>query len=320
MGIIKNGIRLLTLLFAVTTVAFLLMEVSPIDPVQAYVGAGVSVSPEQRENIEAYWHADGTAVERYVVWLQSVLKGDLGDSLIYRKPVSEVIGERFASSLALMLSSWILAGMIGLILGSIMGTRENTYVDQVIKSICLTISSTPTFWIGLLFLIIFAVKLKWFPIGFSVPVGVLAEDVTIFQRIYHLILPAMVLSFSSFSNIALHTREKVISVLQSDYVIFAKARGEKRIFMRHGLRNILLPAITLQFASLGEIFGGSILAEQVFSYEGLGQAVVDAGLQGDVPLLLGITLFSAVFVFTGNFIANIIYPMVDPRMRTNATD
>ncbi len=313
--IVKHTIRLITLLLTVSMVAFGLMELSPIDPVQAYIGAGVAVSPEQRENIEAYWNPEGTAIERYGTWLTSVLQGDLGDSLIYRKPVIEVIGERMGNSLALMIGAWMLSGLIGLLLGSIMGKYENTTLDRGIKSVCLTISSMPTFWIGLLFLMIFSIWLKWFPIGFSVPIGVMADQVTIFQKIYHMILPAFALSFASFPNIALHTREKVIEVLQSDYILFAKARGESHDFRKHGLRHILLPAITLQFTSFGEIFGGSILAEQVFSYEGLGQAVVDAGLQGDVPLLLGITLFSAIFVFFGNLTANIIYTIVDPRMR-----
>ena len=116
---------------------------------------------------------------------------------------------------------------------------------------------------------------------------------------------------------ALHTRQKLIDVLESDYVLFARARGEHGLvlFWRHGLRNIALPAITLQFASFSELFGGAVLAEQVFSYPGLGQATVEAGLRGDVPLLLGIVIFSAIFVFVGNLIADLIYHVVDPRTR-----
>lgn len=116
---------------------------------------------------------------------------------------------------------------------------------------------------------------------------------------------------------ALHTRQKLVEVLASDYVLFARARGEKgfALFWRHGLRNIALPAITLQFAAFSELFGGAILAEQVFSYPGLGKATIDAGLRGDVPLLLGIVLFSTVFVFVGNVIADLIYYVVDPRTR-----
>lgn len=140
---------------------------------------------------------------------------------------------------------------------------------------------------------------------------------TMRDRLIHGILPAAALSITGISNIALHTREKMAQVMESDYVLFARARGESEwsIIRRHGIRNILLPAMTLQFASVSEIFGGSVLVEQVFSYPGLGQAAVTAGLGGDVPLLMGITIISAAIVFLGNFTANLLYGTVDPRIR-----
>lgn len=151
------------------------------------------------------------------------------------------------------------------------------------------------------------------------PAGVLADKVTVADKIYHMILPAITLSLTSFATVALHTREKMITVLSSDYVLFARARGEGElaIVRNHGVRNIIVPAITLQLASLSELFGGSILVEQVFSYPGLGQAAVQAGLRSDVPLLLGVTIFSALFVFAGNSLANITYNLIDPKMREN---
>lgn len=178
-------------------------------------------------------------------------------------------------------------------------------------------SHTPVFWLGLILLIVFAVWLNWFPVGLGVPAGVLAEEVTFVDRIKHLILPALTLSIIGVANVGLHTRQKLVDVLNSDYVLFAWARGESGLVLlwRHGLRNSALPVITLQFASFSELFGGSVLAEQVFSYPGLGQATVQAGLRGDVPLLLGIVIFSALFVFTGNLIADLIYRVVDPRIR-----
>jgi peptide/nickel transport system permease protein len=148
-------------------------------------------------------------------------------------------------------------------------------------------------------------------------IGILSEDVTLGQRLYHLALPAFTLSLMAFANIALHTRQKLVDVLSSEYVLFARARGEGKwtILRRHGLRNVLLPALTLQFASFAELFGGSVMAENVFSYPGLGSAVSAAGLNSDVPLLLGITLFSALFVSVGNLVANLLYGVVDPQIR-----
>ncbi|MBQ2288778.1 MAG: ABC transporter permease [Lachnospiraceae bacterium] len=315
---LTNSIKIISLLFAVSIISFALVDASPVDPVQQYIlGLGTAVSPEQRAEIEAYWGVNEPPVERYVNWLSDLLQGNLGESLIYRRPVADIISERFVNSLALMICAWLLAGIIGFLLGCVMGMYRDRLPDKILKKVCYILSSVPTFWLGLVFLLVFAVWLRWFPIGFSSPIGVLSEDVTIGQKIYHLILPAFTLSLMSFANIALHTRQKLIDVLNSEYVLFARARGEGKwtILKRHGLRNILLPALTLQFASFAELFGGSVMAENVFSYPGLGSAVSAAGLSSDVPLLLGVTLFSALFVCVGNMIANLLYGIVDPQIQ-----
>ncbi|MDS9472728.1 ABC transporter permease [Sporosarcina pasteurii] len=311
-------IRIATLLVAICLISFLLVKNSPIDPIQAYIGADMlKVGPEQREKIAEYWGLNEPTFVQFLNWGSAVLKGDLGTSMIYRSPVSDVIGERFLNSVVLMITAWIFSGIVGFILGVVAAMKRNTWIDRIIQWYCYTLASTPTFWVGLLMLIVFAVWLGWFPIGLGVPVGVLAEDVTLTDRLQHLLLPAITLSILGVANVALHTRQKLIDVLASDYVLFAKARGERgfTLFWRHGLRNVALPAITLQFAAFSELFGGAVLAEQVFSYPGLGQATVEAGLRGDVPLLLGLVIFSTLFVFIGNLIADLIYQIVDPRTR-----
>ncbi len=313
-----RGLRVLTLLLAVSVISFALVSASPIDPVQQYIlGLGTAVSPEQRAEIEDYWGVNKPPAERYAGWLRELLRGNMGESSLFRRPVADIIAERFVNSLALMACAWVLAGLLGFALGCVMGMYEGRWPDRMIKRICYLLSSVPTFWLGLVFLLLFAVWLKWFPIGFSSPIGTLSGQVTLWQRLHHLALPAFTLSLTSFANIALHTRQKLIDVLHSEYVLFARARGEGAwtVLRRHGLRNILLPALTLQFASFAELFGGSVLAENVFSYPGLGSAVSAAGLSGDVPLLLGVTLFSALFVCVGNMIANLLYGVVDPQIR-----
>ncbi|MCI8506722.1 MAG: ABC transporter permease [Lachnospiraceae bacterium] len=315
---LTNSLKIISLLLAVSIVSFVLVSASPVDPVQQYIlGLGTAVSPQQRAEIEAYWGVNEPPMERYLGWLSELLRGNLGESAIYRRPVADIIGERFINSLALMLCAWLLAGVIGFGLGCVMGMYQNRWPDRIIKKICYVLSSVPTFWLGLVFLLVFSVWLKWFPVGFSSPIGVLSSEVSIWQKLYHLILPAFTLSLMSFANIALHTRQKLVDVRNSEYVLFARARGEGEwtILRRHGLRNILLPAMTLQFASFAELFGGSVMAENVFSYPGLGSAVAAAGLNSDVPLLLGVTLFSALFVCIGNMIANLLYGVIDPRIQ-----
>ena len=314
---LTNGVKIVTLLLAVSIISFILVSNSPVDPVQQYILGIGPVSDEQRAAIEAYWGVNEAPVDRYLNWLGALLQGDFGTSLLYRRPVIDIIGERFANSLALMLCAWAFSGVIGFALGCVMGMYKDKLPDRIIKKICYILSSVPTFWLGLIFLLVFAVWLGWFPVGFSTPIGMLDSDVTIWQRLHHLFLPAFTLSLMSFANIALHTRQKLVDVMESEYVLFARARGEGKwtILRRHGLRNILLPALTLQFASFAELFGGSVLAENVFSYPGLGSAVSAAGLNSDVPLLLGVTLFSALFVCVGNMIANLLYGVVDPQIR-----
>ena len=315
----KSFLRMLLLLLAVSAVTFALVSASPIDPLQQNVGQAAlgTMSQEQREKLETYWGMDTPPVERYLNWLGAFLKGDMGTSLLYRRPVWEVIGEKLANSLLLMAVSWLLSGLLGLLLGIVAGAFAGKWPDRLINGYSLLISSTPVFWLALLLLLVFAVWLKMFPIGLSVPIGMEASSVTWADRLYHAVLPAVALSVTGTANITLHTHQKMLEVLSSDYMLYARARGESRwtAIRRHGLRNILLPAMTLQFASVSEIIGGSVMVEQVFSYPGLGQAAVTAGLGSDVPLLMGIVIATAGIVFLGNWIADLLYRAVDPRMR-----
>lgn len=306
-------------MLAVGLVVFALVSMSPIDPVQTNVGqaAYVNMSEAKRAQLASYWGGDVPFWERFANWAGALMQGDMGTSLRFNAPVSEVIAHRAANSLALMGIAWLLSGVLGFALGVAAGARRGGALDRVVRSYCFLLASTPTFWLGLLILMVFAVQLGWFPIGFSVPIGVSAADVTLADAVHHLVLPALTLSVTGVANIALHTREKVVDVLESDYVRFARARGESELsaIVHHGLRNVALPAATLQCAFISEIFGGSVLVEQVFSYPGLGQAAVTAGLGGDVALLAGIALVSAALVFGGNLLANILYGVLDPRMR-----
>lgn len=316
-ALLTYGVRIITLLLAVSILSFVLVIASPVDPVQQYLMGVGPVSEEQRGEIEEYWGVNEPPVQRYLSWLGELLRGNLGQSALYRRPVGDIIRERFFNSLALMACAWVLSGLIGFGLGCVMGTYRDRPPDRTLRQFCYLLSSVPAFWLGMTLLLVFSVWLGWFPIGFSGPVGVRTGDITLWQQLRHLALPALTLSLTSFPTIALHTRQKLIDVLNSEYALFARARGEDcwTLLCRHGVRNTLLPALTLQFTSFAELFGGSVLAENVFSYPGLGSAASAAGLNSDVPLLLGVTLFSALFVCVGNLTANLLYAVVDPRIR-----
>ncbi len=311
--------RVLLLILGVSFAAFFLLAVSPIDPLQSNVGQAAlgSMSQEQIDKLREYWGMNTPMAVRFWNWAWDFIRGDMGVSLLYRRPVAEVLLEKTANSLWMMAAAWVLSGVIGFALGVWAGANRGKWQDKLVTGYSLLMASTPAFFLALVLLMVFSVWLKVLPVGFAVPVGTAAADVTLADRLVHGILPAAALSLTGISNIALQTREKMAEVMESDYVLFAQARGEKKWTMirRHGLRNIALPAMTLQFASVSEIFGGSVLVEQVFSYPGLGQAAVDAGLGSDVPLLLGITVVSAVIVFGGNALADFLYGIIDPRIR-----
>lgn len=310
--------KFLLLMLGVSLVTFVLVSLSPVDPVQANVGqaAYLNMSEAKRAQLAHYWGSGVPLWERYGSWLGDLLRGDMGMSLRYNAPVVEVIATRAVNSLALMGSAWVISGVLGFALGITAGLWQNSIFDRLVKGYCFVLASIPTFWLGLIILMVFAVYLGWFPVGFSVPLGMSAADFGLGDALHHMALPALTLSVVGVANIALHTREKTVDVLESDYIRFACSRGlsRKQALLHHGLRNIALPALTLQCASLAEIFGGSVLVEEVFSYPGLGQAAVTAGLGGDVALLAGIALVSAALVFAGNMIANLIYGFIDVRM------
>ena len=262
--------RFALLMGAVAVVTFALVSLSPVDPVQANVGqaALLGMSEEKRAALAAYWGSDAPVTERFLAWAGALLQGDMGTSLRYNAPVAEVIASRATNSLALMGVAWVVSGALGFALGVAAALNEGRPVDRAVRAYCFVLAASPTFWVGLLLLMVFSVWLGWFPLGFSVPAGMAASEVTFADALHHM----------------------------------------------------ALPAITLQCAQVAEIFGGSVLVEEVFSYPGLGQAAVTAGLGGDVALLAGIALVSAALVFAGNLAANLVYGLVDPRMRPVRAD
>jgi peptide/nickel transport system permease protein len=311
-------LRLALLLIAVATVSYGLLCLSPVDPIRAYVGDDVlRISPEQKQKIEARWGLDRPPMVRYALWLKQIVRGDLGQSQIYNRPVAEVIAEKFRLSAGLMAIAWCFSGLLGFGLGVLAGAVQGSWLDRGIRWFAYFVASAPAFWVGMILLMIFSLGLRVTPSCCEAPPGMDPSKITWTIWLRHLVLPALTLSLTGVASVLLHTRQRLLDVLRSDYALFARAQGASltSIIWHHGLRNISLPAINVHFAGFSELFGGAVLAEQVFAYPGLGQATVQAGLRSDVPLLLGIVLFSAVFVFTGNMLADLICRIVDPRVR-----
>lgn len=302
-SVVGHFLRLLVLLVLVAAGTFMLLSFSPVDPIRAYIGNDLlHVPPEQYARIAARWGLDQPLWERFGHWFIRVLQGDLGYSMLFNAPVASVIKERFATSFALLGGAWLLSGILGTAMGFVAGRYLNRWPDKAICRLSYLLSSLPTFWIGMLLLALFAVRWPVFPVCCAWEPGNSGDMATLAERLRHLVLPVCALSLLGLGQITLHTRESIASVMKSDFVRFARSQGDKGwSLLRHQvLRHAITPALCLQFASLGELLGGALLAEKVFAYPGLGQATIDAGLRGDLPLLMGIVLFSTVLVFIGN--------------------
>ena len=273
-------VRFVILILVVAIFSFILLDLSPIDPVNAYLRQA-AVSEAQRQILENYFGTNVPLTTKIYHWLLDLIQLNLGTSLIYRAPVIDIIWEKASASIVLMAISWVLSGVLGFVLGVVAGKNKGSWIDK------------------------------------AVTIGVKSTDATFLEWASRLVLPTLTLSLVGLAPIAMYTRNELIQVLSSDYVLFAKSRGEKGwdLIKNHGIRNILLPAVTLQFLSFSELFGGAVLVEQVFSYPGIGQTAVAAGLSSDVPLFLGIVIFSAIFVFVGNLLADLSYYLIDPRIK-----
>ncbi|WP_239021738.1 ABC transporter permease [Nocardioides jishulii] len=310
--------RLVSLLVAVAVGTFVLMTASPVDPIEAYVGADTAViSAEQRDQIAERWGLDDPPLQRLGAWAGQVVQGDLGTSVVFGEPVVDVIADRFVASLALLALAWVFSGVLGFVMGLVAGVHHGRPLDRVLSWWAYTLASAPTFWIGLLLLYVFAVQLQWAPVCCAAPIGSLPGEVTLLERLHHLALPALTLSVIGISPVMLHTRQSTIEVLSSDHVTFARSQGEKGtgLVLHRVARNAAGPALMLQFASIGELIGGAVLAEQVFTYPGLGQATTTAALRQDVPLLMGVALFTALLVFLGNSLGDLTHRAVAPHAR-----
>lgn len=225
--------------------------------------------------------------------------------------------EGFSSSIGLMALAWTLQGIIGIFLGIVSGANIGSIKDRIIRTYAIVFASTPSFWIGIVLIMVFSLKLGLFPSSMGAPAGLLSYEISLFDRLRHMVLPALTLVMVGVSNLILHTRDKVEEVLSRDYVLYARARGmsKRKILLDYGLKNLILPGLSLQFTSFAELFSGTVLVENVFNYPGIGNLTVEAGLRGDGPLLLGLVLFSSIFVYLGNRIFDLILIYIDPRLR-----
>ncbi len=306
------------ILLAVAAFTFVLTEVSPFDPVTAYVGAESQVSPERKAEIAHAWGFDQPVYERFGRWVSNLAQGDMGNSIVAGgQPVLGEILARWSASFALVGGALVLVLVGGLVFGVLAAAFRGTFFDWLVRTGCYFNTAAPSFWVGLLALYVFSIELGWLPAGgTSDPRAVEAQGVDL----AHLVLPMIILAMTQYAWFTLFVRNTLLEVLREDHVQFARAQGigEVAVLLRHALPNALIPFVTLIGTHLSELIGGTILVEAIFGWPGLGQLTLQAALGEDLPLLVGITLFASVLVVFGNLMADVLYRVMDPRVREAA--
>lgn len=300
-------------LLGVTLLTFLLLHLAPGGP--EYAIAGENATPARLLEIRHTLGLDQPLPVQYFVWLKSLLHGDLGYSYTRTASVGSLIAERLPQTLLLMGAALLLSLVVAVPLGVFQAYRRNSAFDRTASVAVFVAWSMPTFWLGTLMIAAFAVTLAWFPVG-----GVQTIDTQAFDfpsRIAHLILPATTLALVSIAGWSRYIRGSMVEQLREEYARTALAKGltTREVLFKHVLRNALIPFITLLGGTVPALFGGAVITEQIFAYPGMGQLFWQSAVNRDFATILGMTVFTGLLVVLGNLLADVLYAVVDPRVR-----
>ncbi len=319
-------------LLGITLIVFILSHVVPGDP--ARLAAGPQARAEQVESVRKEYGLDKPLPQQYLIYMTNLFKGDLGKSLQSRRPVSDDLKDYFPATLELTLVATLITVIGGVASGLISAVRKNTWIDQVTRVISLAGVSIPVFWLGLVLVLIFYRQLGWLPFGgrldpsLTPPARITGMYIldslltgnwqTLGSSLAYLVLPAVTLAFSSLGVVSRMTRASLLDVLQEDYIRTARGKGlkEKVVLLRHALKNALIPVITIIGLQFGGLLGGAFLVEVIFSWPGLGTYAMKAIMFLDYNGIIGVTLLTGVVFMITNLLVDLLYIVIDPRIRT----
>ncbi len=293
---------------------FLFVEIAPGDAVDALMPPETMATPEAKAAMRERLGLNDPAPIRYVRWLERAVQGNFGYSLASRKPVTDIIMARLPKTLLLVGTAMVFSIVVGIATGVISAIKQYSIIDYVTTFFSFFWLSVPGFFLSLLVIYIFAVRLNWFPVfGASSP----GAAHPVLDRLHHLVLPATVLGLELAAALTRYTRASLVEVLRTDYMRTARAKGlrEWTVIIGHGLKNALIPIITVIAFRLPYLLSGAIIIETVFQWPGLGLLTLDAANHKDYPLILAITMAVTVLVVISSFIADVAYSLVDPRIR-----
>ncbi|MEY9094567.1 ABC transporter permease [Paenibacillus sp. RC84] len=310
--VLHRILQLIPILLFISIVSFALIRLAPGDPVLSFVTP--NMSPEDVERIRQNMGLDQPLYIQYLLWLKNVLAGNFGYSLNNHRPVLTLIVERLPATIGLMGSAFLLSLLVAVVLGLISAVYKNKLADRVLSLLSYIGISLPGLWFALILIYVFTVKLHWLPSMGMRTIGVQSA----WDVIKHGIMPCLVLCITHVSVFMRYIRSSTISQLEEDYVQIQYAYGSTRrtVLFRHILRNVLLPVITLFGLSFAEIITGAFIVESIFSWPGMGSLGINAVFGLDYPLIMGMTMMSSFLLIFGNLLADVLYGLVDPRIKT----
>ena len=307
----KRLLQLIPTLIFVSIIIFSLQQLLPGDP--ALTIAGEERDPAVLAQIRAQYHLDEPIPMQYAAWVNAVLHGDLGESIRIKQKVLDLVLEKLPVTLQLAAMAIVIALTIGLTAGIVSAVRKDSIIDYAANIFALWGRSTPTFWLGIMLIFLFAVKLDWLPAS-----GYVSPWEDLGQSLASTIMPAFVLGNVAAAVLMRHTRSAMLDALSSDYVRTARAKGlsERVVILKHAMRNALTPVITVGALELGEFLSGAVLTEQIFSIPGFGKLIVDAVFNRDYAVVQGVVLATATIYIALNLIADMLYVLANPRLRS----
>lgn len=300
---VRRLLLLIPVFFAVSIVIFLIIHLVPGDPIDNLVRVGSS--PEQKAEITARYGLDRPLVEQYVIWLSQLMRGDLGMAIVMRRPVADLIAQNLPYSLSLGGCALLFSTMLGISAGVLAAVSKDGRIDRGVMTGVLFGSTLPSFWLGLILILVFAVQLRWFPVS-----GARSWE--------SLVLPVLTVGLGGTALVARVTRIAMLETAQKDFVLLLHAKGlpASRIQLRHVLRHALLPVVTILGLRIGWILGGAVTVEYVFARPGLGTLLIKALGQHDYPVVQACLLMLAMAVMLGTLLGDLVQAAMDPRIRS----
>jgi peptide/nickel transport system permease protein len=316
--ITRRLIQTLVVIVVLSYFLFYIMTLMPGDPVELLIQSNPKITSADIARLKSLYGLDQPVYMRYLNWAQTIVSGDFGYSRTYRIPVGELMGPKLVNTFFLSLGSLTLALLISIPLGILTALRPNTKIDYLVNFFSFAGISVPSFWLGIVLIIIFSVWFQILPAGGTYTIGIDNAPLLdqILDRIKYLILPTMALSYLQIGRFVRFTRSAMAEAMRNDFIRTARAKGlsEKQVIWRHGFRNALLPLITILALSFSSLFSGALITETVFAYQGVGKLVYDSIIANDFNVAMVSFIISVTMVLTMNLVADILYAFADPRI------